>query len=265
MMRASRLVLSGQCGRSAQARRVSTLGSAAFTVGSNAAYYSEEHVAFRDSVRAFVEQEIEPHIGRWEENKQFPRELYKRAGEVGLLALGFPEQYGGVPGDPFLELCAHAELARAGSGGLQAGLMSHTIGLPPVVAAGTEEQKARFVPSVLAGEKVMALAVTEPSGGSDVANLTCRATLDADGTHYILEGEKCFITSGMRADLMTTAVRTGKPGSGAGGISVLVVEAGGGAGAPPGSTEEQALGLHRSPLDKMGWACSDTALLQFDG
>ena len=104
-MRASRL-LRALRGSPTQARCAGTLGSTAFTAGSNEAYYSEEHVAFRASVRAFVQQEIEPHLGRWEEDKEFPRDLYKRAGEVGLLALGFPEQYGGIPGDPFLELCS---------------------------------------------------------------------------------------------------------------------------------------------------------------
>jgi acyl-CoA dehydrogenase len=169
-----------------------------------------------------------------------------------------------VPGDPFLNYVAHAELCRAGSGGLCAGLMSHTIGLPPVVKMGSAEQHERIVGPVLAGEKVMALGITEPGGGSDVANIRCRA--ERDGDDYVLTGEKVFITSGMRADYITAAVRTGDPGSGAAGISVLVVQGGGPDGAfAVGSEEERAAGLTRTKLSKMGWACSDTAALSFDG
>ncbi len=139
------------------------------------------------------------------------------------------------------------ELARAGSGGLIASLMSHGIASPPVMHAGTPEQKERFLAPVLAGEKIAALAITEPGGGSDVANL--RTTARRDGDHYIVNGSKTFITSGMRADLLTIAVRTGD--AGLGGVSLLVVEAG-------------TPGFSRSKLEKMGWWCSDTATLYFD-
>eukprot|EP00937_MAST-01D_sp_MAST-1D-sp2_P008065 g8065.t1 len=237
----------------------------AFTGGSYAGDFHADHEAFRATVRGFVANEIEQHIDEWEAREEFPRELYARAGELGLLALGFPEAYGGVPGDPLMSLVAHSELARAGSGGLCAGLMSHTIGLPPVAAMGSEEQKARIMPPVLRGEKVMALGITEPSGGSDVANIATTARLTADGEHYVLHGEKVFITSGVRADYITTAVRTGPPGSGAGGVSLLVVQAGGLDGSAPGSERERAQGLTRTKLSKMGWNCSDTAALHFDG
>jgi acyl-CoA dehydrogenase len=139
------------------------------------------------------------------------------------------------------------ELARAGSGGLIASLMSHGIGTPPVVAVGTPEQQSRFAAPVLSGEKIAALAITEPSGGSDVANLKTRAVRDGD--HYVVNGAKTFITSGLRADYITTAVRTG--GDGIGGVSLLVIE---------GDTP----GLTRTPLQKMGWWCSDTATLYFE-
>ena len=125
--------------------------------------------------------------------------------------------------------------------------MSHGIGLPPIVAAGTQEQKERLVAPVLAGDKIAALGITEPSGGSDVAAI--RTTARREGDHYILKGSKTFITSGMRADVITTAVRTGSEGIG--GISLLAVEA-------------DTPGLTRTPLDKMGWRCSDTATLYFD-
>ena len=211
-------------------------------------FYSDEHDAFRDAVRGFVEREVKPNIDAWEEAHRFPRSLYKTAAEQGLLGVGFPEALGGTQADGFHKLILTEELARAGSGGLIASLMSHGIGLPPLVAMGSPELQEAHVPAVLAGERISALAITEPSGGSDVANL--RTTARRDGDHYIVDGSKTFITSGMRADVITTAVRTG--GSGMEGISLLLIE---------GDTP----GLTRTELKKMGWWCSDTAALYFDG
>jgi acyl-CoA dehydrogenase len=145
-----------------------------------------------------------------------------------------------------LRLVATEEVARAGSGGLMASLFSHSIGLPPIVAHGSEALKRRIVPEVLAGRKIAALAITEPGGGSDVARLACSARREGDA--WIIDGEKTFITSGLRADWITVAVRTGSKG--AAGISLLAV---------PGD----APGLERTPLAKMGWWCSDTARLVF--
>ena len=216
-------------------------------MSSGGPYYTEEHEAFRRSLAQWVDREIIPHVERWEAARAFPRELYGKAAEIGLLAMGFPEAYGGVPTDPFYAIITCEELARAGAGGLSAGLMSHSIGLPPVAALGSEALKQRVIPPVLAGDKISALAVTEPAGGSDVANL--RTTARRDGDVYVLNGQKTFITSGMRADFITCAVRTG--GEGMGGISIIVV---------PGD----APGLSRTPLEKMGWWCSDTATLYFD-
>ena len=207
-----------------------------------------EHEAFRDGVRAFVEREIAPHVAAWDEAESFPRALYRRAAEVGLLGIGYPEALGGTPADGWYRLIATEEIARAGSGGLMASLFSHNIGLPPVVAHGSETLQRRIVPEVLRGEKIAALAITEPSGGSDVARL--RTTARRDGGEWVIDGEKVFITSGMRADWITVAVRTGSKG--AAGISLVAV---------PGD----APGLTRTPLAKMGWWCSDTAALRFDG
>ena len=208
---------------------------------------SPEHELFRDSVRAFVAAEIAPNINAWDEAQGFPRELYRRAAHIGLLGLGYPEAYGGTPADTWFRLVATEEIARAGSGGLMASLFSHNIGLPPLVAHGSEALKRRVIPEVLAGAKIAALAITEPSGGSDVARLRCSAR--RDGAHWVIDGDKTFITSGMRADWITLAVRTGGPG--AGGISLLAV---------PGDSA----GLTRTPLAKMGWWCSDTAQLHFE-
>jgi acyl-CoA dehydrogenase len=198
-------------------------------------------------VRAFVGREIAPHVQAWDEAETFPRELYARAAQLGLLGLGYPEEYGGTPADPWYRLIATEEIARAGSGGLMASLFSHNIGLPPVLANGSPALKQLIAPAVLRGEKIAALAITETSGGSDVARL--RTTARRDGADWVISGEKVFITSGMRADWITLAVRTGSKG--AAGISLIAV---------PGD----APGLTRSPLAKMGWWCSDTAQLHFD-
>lgn len=211
-------------------------------------YYTADHEAFRQQARRFVEKEITPHVEAWEKAEELPRELHRKTSEAGLLQIGFPEAYGGVEvTDPFYMIVLTEELARAGSGGVMASLMSHGIGTPPIVHTGDHAQKMKFVAPVLAGEKIAALAITEPSGGSDVANLRTKAVREGD--HYIVNGSKTFITSGMRADYITTAVRTG--GEGMGGVSLLVIEAG-------------MAGFTRSPLHKMGWWCSDTATLYFD-
>jgi acyl-CoA dehydrogenase len=216
----------------------------------NPVYYSDEHLALRESVRRFVASEITPHVAAWDEAGGFPRELYRKAAEVGLLGLGFPEEYGGTPGvDYFHRLVASVELAQSGSGGVVASLMSHTIGSPPVATFGSPALKAHVLPKVLAGECIAALAITEPSGGSDVAAL--RTTAVRDGDHYVVNGEKTFITSGVRADYLTVAVRTDPTAKGAAGLSLLLVE---------GDTP----GLMRSPLAKMGWWSSDTAHLRFE-
>lgn len=212
-------------------------------------YFDESHQLIRDSVRRFVEREVLPYIDEWEEAEEFPRELYLKAGAVGILGIGYPEAYGGsCEGDLFAKVAASEELMRCGSGGLVAGLGSLDIGLPPVVKWARPEVRERAVPAVLRGEKIMALAVTEPSGGSDVANLKTRAVRDGD--HYRVSGSKTFITSGVRADYYTVAVRTG--GEGFAGISLLLVEKG---------TAGFSVGRK---LKKMGWWASDTAELFFD-
>lgn len=212
-------------------------------------YFDPSHQMVRDSVRRFVEREILPDIDQWEEAEGFPRELYLKAGAAGILGIGYPEAFGGShEGDLFAKVAASEELMRCGSGGLVAGLGSLDIGLPPIVKWARPEVRERIVPQVLAGEKISALAVTEPGGGSDVANLQTRAVRDGD--FYRVSGSKTFITSGVRADVYTVAVRTGEPGFA--GISLLLIEKG-----TPGFT------VGRS-LKKMGWWASDTAELFFD-
>jgi acyl-CoA dehydrogenase len=215
----------------------------------NPNYYTPEHEQFRQTVRAFVAREITPFINEWDEAEEFPRALYRRAAELGLPGIGYPEEYGGTPADGFYSLIVSEELARAGSGGLIASLLSHSIAAPPILAVGSAALKARVLPAILAGEKIAALAVTEPGGGSDVAGL--KTTAIRQGDHYLVNGEKTFITSGIRADYFTTAVRTNPANKGAGGVSLLLIE-------------RETKGFTRTPLKKTGWWCSDTAHLHFD-
>jgi len=212
-------------------------------------FYDESHEAVAQAVRRFVAREITPHIDRWEAEGELPRPLHTKAAAAGILGLGYPEQYGGCSEgfDIFHVMTQAEELSAPGAGGLPASLMTHSIGLPPILVLGSEALKERIAPAVLAGEKIIALAITEPSGGSDVANIKMRAELR--GNHYVLNGSKTFITSGMRADYFTVAVRTGGPGRA--GISLILVEA-------------DRPGISRTRLDKMGWRCSDTATLHFE-
>ena len=211
----------------------------------------ETLTALTDTLTRFSKREIEPNIHAWDEAGEFPRSLYLRAAELGLLGMGYPEHLGGSPASWRMRNTVSQQLSRmGGSGGLLASLFSHNIGLPPVLRYGSEALQQRVIPPVLRGEKIAALAITEPSGGSDVAALRCTAT--RDGSDYIINGEKVFITSGMRADYITVAVRTGETGSkGSGGISMILIPT-------------DVAGLSRTRLEKMGWWCSDTAHLRFD-
>ncbi|MEQ9545290.1 MAG: acyl-CoA dehydrogenase family protein [Marinobacter sp.] len=212
-------------------------------------YFNDIHEQARLSARKFVATHVLPHIDDWEEAGEFPRDIYKKAGDAGLLGIGFPEALGGTgEGDVFLKVAVSEELMRSTSGGLVASLGSLDIGLPPVAKWAKQEVREQIVPPVLRGEKIAALAVTEPGGGSDVANLKTRAVRDGD--HYIVNGSKTFITSGMRADHYTVAVRTG--GEGHGGISLLLIDR----DMPGFSTGKK--------LRKMGWWASDTAELFFE-
>jgi acyl-CoA dehydrogenase len=211
---------------------------------------TEDIVAFTDSVRRFTLERIAPQVNAWEDAGEVPRELYREAAALGLLGLGYPEELGGTPAPFALRNAVSTTMSRnGGSGGVMAALFSHNIGLPPILRYGSAELQREVIPPVLRGERIAALAITEPGGGSDVAALKTRAR--RDGGDWVIDGEKVFITSGMRADWITLAVRTGES-KGSGGISMLVV---------PGD----AKGLSRSKLDKMGWWCSDTAHLRFDG
>ena len=211
-------------------------------------FLTEERLALQASARTFVEREVAPHLQDWEDAGEIPRSLHLAAAKAGLLGLGFPEAAGGEGGD-LLDATAMQEafFESGGSSGLAAALFTHGIALPHLVANGSGDLIARYARPTLAGELIGALAVTEPGGGSDVAGI--RTTAVRDGDHYVINGAKTFITSGVRADFVTTAVRTGRPGHA--GLSLIVVDKG-----TAGFTVDRS-------LRKMGWHCSDTAELSY--
>jgi acyl-CoA dehydrogenase len=212
-------------------------------------FETDEHRALREQVQRFAANAIAPNAHAWEEANEFPRELYRRSAEAGFLGTGYPEEVGGNGGDLSHVLVAAEAMVLGGkSVGTCVGLGSHGIALPPIVRFGTDTQKERYVRPTLRGDKVSALGITEPGGGSDVAAVQTQAVRDGD--HYVVNGAKTFITSGTRADFVTTAVRTG--GEGHGGISMLIIDSD-----TPGFSVA-------SKLKKTGWWASDTAELAFE-
>ena len=211
--------------------------------------FTEEHEALRESLRSFIEREIRPHAPEWEAAEEFPRELFTRMGGLGFLGLKYPEEYGGQGGTYLHDAVFAEEMARCGSGGVAAGIGAQVaIATPPIWKFGTEEQKQRWLVPAIKGEKVAALAITEPGAGSDVAGL--RTFARRDGHEYVVNGGKTFITNGVRADLYVTAVKTTQEG-GHHGLSFLVLEKG-----MPGFEVSRK-------LEKLGWHASDTGELSF--
>jgi len=211
-------------------------------------YLNDSHRAYRETCLRFAEREIRPHAEKWEEAHEFPRELYSKAAEAGILGSHFPEEYGGSAGDLFHAIVAIESLMTGQSTGVVVGLDSLGIALPPILNLGSDEQKNRFVPPVLRGEKIAALAITEPGAGSDVAGVQTRAVRDGDS--YLLNGAKMFITSGVRADQVTVLARTGPDPHN--GLTFFVVEKG-----------MKGFSVGRA-LRKTGWWASDTAELVFE-
>lgn len=209
----------------------------------------ETHTEWRRSVRGFVDKEIMPFVDDWEAAGRIPRELFKKAKTAGLLGLGYPTEYGGegTEFDRFHGIVTSEELARIGAGGVSSALMIHGIGLPPIMALGSEAMKTEIGQQVLSGEAQISLGITEPSAGSDVAQLKTKAVKDGNG--WRVNGSKTYITGGMTSKWLTTAVRTG--GEGMGGISLMLIDL-------------ESDGVSRTELPKQGWWSSDTATLHFD-
>ena len=212
--------------------------------------FGEEHEDLRQTVARFVAKEIAPHVDEWEAAREFPRDLFGRCAELGFLGLKFPEELGGQGGTHLHDAVWVEELARSGgSGGVAAGLNAHpSIAMPPIFKFGTEEQKPRWLPAGIAGEKIGALGITEPGAGSDVASLATTAVRHGDT--YVVNGAKTFITNGVRADFLVCACKTSEAG-GHGGISFLVLE-----------REMPGYEVSRK-LEKMGWRSSDTGEISF--
>ncbi|HJR00090.1 MAG TPA: acyl-CoA dehydrogenase family protein [Methylomirabilota bacterium] len=214
---------------------------------------TDEHELLRRTVRAFVQKEVAPQVDAWEAAGRIPREFWRRLGELGLLGLEFPTEYGGAGGDFLSSVVLGEEMARCRSGGVAFSVLVHTdMSSPWLTRYGTDAQKRRYLPGIVSGETVCALGITEPGTGSDMAGIATRAVRDGDT--YRLTGSKIFITNGVYGDLYFVAARTG-PGAADrrhAGISMFLVERG-----TPGFTVSRK-------LDKMGMRASDTAELALE-
>jgi acyl-CoA dehydrogenase len=211
--------------------------------------FTDEHDALRESIRRFVANELRPHAQEWEDARWFPNTVFTRMAEVGYLGLKYPEEYGGQGGDHVHDAVLAEELSRCGSGGLAAGIGAHIgIATPPIWKFGTADQKRRFLAPAIGGEKIGALGISEPGAGSDVAGIRTLARRVDGG--YLVTGSKTFITNGVRADFVVTAVKTTEEG-GHHGLSFLLVEKG-----------MEGFSVSKK-LEKLGWHASDTAELAF--
>ena len=214
-------------------------------------YFSDEQKLLREQLRRFVDTEIRPAGEAWERDGMVPREVLKRMGELGFLGIRLPEKYGGSEMDVFGAVVLAEELGRSSFGGVSATVLVHTdMASPHLINAGTEAQKEAYLPAIVAGDAIAAIAVTEADAGSDVAGLRTRARRDGDD--WVIDGAKMFITNGVQADIAFVAARTDPDAKGSRGISMFIVEKG-----TRGFSASRA-------LDKMGWRSSDTAELVFE-
>ena len=213
-------------------------------------YFTPVHDALRDQIRRFVRTEVVPHAAAWEEAGSVPREVLVRMGQLGLLGIRYPEAFGGAKLDTLATVVLAEELGRSTFGGFAITVLVHTdMASPHLANAGSPEQQARWMPAIIAGELITAVAVTEPDAGSDVAAI--RTTARQDGDHWVLNGTKMYITNGVHAGLVFVAAKTDPAAKGSRGISIFAVERG-----TPGFSVGRA-------LDKQGWRSSDTAELVF--
>lgn len=211
-------------------------------------YFTEEHELFRQSFRAFLEKEVVPNIPKWEEERRTPRSIYKRFGEMGYLGLDIPEEYGGTNLDTFYGVVYAEEMIRVNSGGFNTAIGSHSgLALKHVNAEGNKAQKQKYLVPGVKGESIGCLAITEPSGGSDVAQLKTKAVRTGD--NFIINGSKTFISNGVYSDFIVAAVRTG--GEGASGVSLVIID-------------RDMPGVSSNKLKKLGWHASDTGEIHFD-
>ena len=214
-------------------------------------YFSEEQDMLREQIRRFIDEEVKPHGEKWEEDNMVPREVLQQMGELGFLGIRYDEQYGGSNMNTLGTVVLGEELGRSSFGGFAATVSVHTdMASPHLVNYGNKAQLDKYMPDIIAGKKITAIAVTEPDAGSDVAGI--RTTAVADGDDYIINGSKMFITNGIHADIYFVAAKTDLDVKGSRGVTMFIVEKG-----TPGFTPSRA-------LKKFGWRCSDTAELSFD-
>lgn len=214
-------------------------------------YFSPELELLREQIRRFIDTEVKPNGERWEEQGMVPRAVLRQMGELGFLGIRYDEEYGGSALNTMGSIVLAEELGRSTFGGFGATVLVHTdMASPHLANFGSAEQKRRYLPALIRGEKICAIAVTEPDAGSDVAGL--RSTATADGEHFVLNGSKMFITNGVHADVYFVAAKTDTSAKGSRGITMFIVEKG-----TPGFSVGRA-------LKKTGWLCSDTAELIFD-
>ncbi|MGJ1408901.1 acyl-CoA dehydrogenase family protein [Sphingobacterium thalpophilum] len=210
---------------------------------------SAEHQIFRETLRAFIQKEILPHIDDWEKRGEIDRRIWKRMGDMGFMGLNYPEQYGGLALDFYYSMILCEELSHCFSGGFTiAALVIQYMSAPYLLKYATEELKERYLRPVIAGEMVSAVAITEPGAGSDVKNI--KTTAVRTGDYYIVNGSKTFITNGYYGDFFITAVKTA-PDKGTKGISLLLID-------------RHTQGISANKINKLGWHASDTAELAFD-
>ena len=213
-------------------------------------YFGEEHRMLREQIRRFLREEVQPRADAWEQEGKVPRDVLRRMGDLGLFGLAYPESLGGAGLDTRASVLLAEELGRSSYGGFSITVLVHTDMVSPHLARyGSPEQIARYLPRILSGELITAVAVTEADAGSDVAAIRTRAVRDGD--RYVLRGSKMFITNGVHGDLFFVAARTGEAAKGSRGISMFLV-----------GRETPGLTVSRK-LDKMGWRSSDTAELAF--
>jgi len=211
-------------------------------------FFTEEHELFRQSFRDFLEKEVRPNIDEWEEQRETPRSIYKRFGEMGYMGLPFPEKYGGADLDVFYSVVFSEEMVRMNSGGFATSIGAHSgLALVHMNAEGNEAQKQKYLTAGIKGDLIGCLAITEPGGGSDVASL--QTTAKREGDHFIINGSKTFISNGVNSDYIIAAVRTGGPG--AKGISMVIID-------------RDTPGVSATKLKKLGWHASDTGEIAFD-
>ena len=212
--------------------------------------FQPDHQAFADSFRRFIDKEVTPHHAAWEDQGYMAREVWSQAGANGFLCMSLPEEYGGAGADKLYSVAQMEELARAGTTGIGFGLHSEIVA-PYILHYGTEAQKQKYLPQMASGAVVGAIAMSEPAAGSDLQGIKTTAIKSADGSHYVLNGSKTFITNGWHADLVIVVAKT-DPAAGAKGTSLLLVERG-----MPGFEKGQR-------LKKMGMKAQDTSELFFN-